>query len=62
MQIPVHKDNLLSRLRVKQVGKYIHVTIWYYGDKHVEIWKKFLGPYYLWQETKVIKTPKVKRK
>lgn len=60
MNLPIHSDNLLPR--GKQVGKYIHIRHRVYGVQQVEIWKRFIGPYYLWQETRIIKNPTVNRK
>lgn len=49
MEMPVHRDNLLPRGR--QVGKFIviiHMGDYYRGQ--VEVWKQWIGPFYLFQE------------
>jgi len=59
MNLPVHRSNLLPR--GKQVGKYIHIRHSCECGRTVEIWKRFFWFWYIWQETRVIDTPKIKR-
>jgi len=50
MNLPVHKSNLLPR--GKQVGKCIYIV--HTGDyvrDQTEIWKRWFGSWYLWEET-----------
>jgi len=49
MQIPVHKSNLIPR--GKEVEGFILIDHSYYEHRYLEVWKQFIGPFYLHQTT-----------
>lgn len=59
MNLPVHRSELLSRGKI--VGKYLYINSWAYGQKRIEIWKRFCWFWYIHQETRFIDPPKIKR-
>jgi len=56
MQIPVHISNLVPR--GKRVNKnYIHIRHSYYGEQLLEVWRRLIGSYYIWKETRKLDLP-----
>ncbi len=52
MNIPVHKSNLIpSVFNSEETENFIFVEHWYYDNHFLEIWKKLIGPFYLYQTT-----------